>query len=98
MSLGLSPSQTVKGTDPGYLGVGIFVLFRITVIHLLRLSAGQMMEALDRFHLREHTLVYLTSDQGGHLEEISATGLVQGGWNGIYKGVVSQYGIAHSIV
>lgn len=48
------------------------------------------METLDRFNLREHTLVYLTSDQGGHLEEISATGVVQGGWNGIYKGIVSS--------
>lgn len=52
------------------------------------LFAGQIMEALDRLNLREHTLVYLTSDQGGHVEEISSTGVVQGGWNGIYKGVV----------
>lgn len=51
------------------------------------LLAGQIMQALDKFSLRDDTLVYLTSDQGGHVEEISATGVVQGGWNGIYKGV-----------
>lgn len=49
------------------------------------------MQALDKFNLRDNTLVYLTSDQGGHVEEISATGVVQGGWNGIYKGVVYIY-------
>lgn len=49
------------------------------------------MQALDEFNLRDNTLVYLTSDQGGHVEEISATGVVQGGWNGIYKGVVLKY-------
>ena len=44
------------------------------------------MQALDRLGLRESTLVYLTSDQGAHLEEISASGEVHRGWNGIYKG------------
>lgn len=51
--------------------------------------AGQILETLDRLALRGQTLVYLTSDQGGHVEEISATGAVQGGWNGIYKGTES---------
>lgn len=44
------------------------------------------MQTLDRLKLTENTLVYLTSDQGAHLEEISATGEVHRGWNGIYKG------------
>ncbi|XP_003454777.1 steryl-sulfatase isoform X2 [Oreochromis niloticus] len=48
-------------------------------------SVGQLMETLDRLSLREKTLVYLTSDQGAHLEEISARGDVHGGSNGIYK-------------
>lgn len=43
------------------------------------------MQTLDRLKLRENTLVYLTSDQGAHVEEISATGEVHRGWNGIYK-------------
>lgn len=48
--------------------------------------SGQLMETLDRLGLRGKTLVYLTSDHGAHLEEISARGDVHGGSNGIYKG------------
>lgn len=44
------------------------------------------MQTLERLNLQENTLVYFTSDQGAHLEEISATGEVHRGWNGIYKG------------
>lgn len=44
------------------------------------------MQTLERLNLQENTLVYLTSDQGAHLEEISATGEVHRGCNGIYKG------------
>ncbi|XP_056883898.1 steryl-sulfatase isoform X1 [Takifugu flavidus] len=54
-------------------------------VHEVDWSVGQIMQALDKFNLKDDTLVYLTSDQGGHVEEISATGVVQGGWNGIYK-------------
>ncbi|XP_018560015.1 steryl-sulfatase isoform X2 [Lates calcarifer] len=55
-------------------------------VHEVDWSVGQIMQTLDRLKLRENTLVYLTSDQGAHLEEISARGEVHGGWNGIYKG------------
>uniref|UniRef100_A0ACB8FIX6 Uncharacterized protein n=1 Tax=Sphaerodactylus townsendi TaxID=933632 RepID=A0ACB8FIX6_9SAUR len=41
---------------------------------------------LDQWHLSEKTLVYFTSDQGAHIEEISINGEVHGGYNGIYKG------------
>lgn len=71
-----------------YLNVGCLFEFLICPLCLL---SGQIMQALDKFNLRDDTLVYLTSDQGGHVEEISATGVVQGGWNGIYKGVVLKY-------
>lgn len=71
-----------------YLNVGC--LFK-SIICPLSLLSGQIMQALDKFNLRDNTLVYLTSDQGGHVEEISVTGVVQGGWNGIYKGVVLKY-------
>ncbi|XP_042260914.1 steryl-sulfatase [Thunnus maccoyii] len=54
-------------------------------VHEVDWSVGQIMQTLDRLSLRENTLVYLTSDQGAHLEEISATGEVHRGWNGIYK-------------
>uniref|UniRef100_A0A8D0L143 Steroid sulfatase n=1 Tax=Sphenodon punctatus TaxID=8508 RepID=A0A8D0L143_SPHPU len=49
-------------------------------------SVGQILSVLDKQRLREKTLVYFTSDQGAHIEEISSTGKVQGGYNGIYKG------------
>ncbi|KAJ8255512.1 hypothetical protein COCON_G00193760 [Conger conger] len=48
-------------------------------------SVGKLMETLDSLGLRENTLLYLTSDHGAHLEEISSNGEVHGGWNGIYK-------------
>lgn len=53
---------------------------------ILCVFSGQIIQTLDRLHLAENTLVYLTSDQGAHLEEISARGEVHRGWNGIYKG------------
>ncbi|KAM6945345.1 steryl-sulfatase [Aplochiton taeniatus] len=55
-------------------------------VHEVDWSVGQIMQTLDRLNLRETTLVYLTSDQGAHVEEISVTGEVHRGWNGIYKG------------
>ncbi|CAK6965482.1 steryl-sulfatase [Scomber scombrus] len=54
-------------------------------VHEVDWSVGQIMQTLDRLQLAENTLVYLTSDQGAHLEEISARGEVHRGWNGIYK-------------
>lgn len=47
---------------------------------------GKIIEELKRNQLAENTFVYFTSDNGGHVEEISSTGEVHGGWNGIYKG------------
>lgn len=72
------------------MNVGCLSVFKFIICPLCLVS-GQIMQALDEFNLRDNTLVYLTSDQGGHVEEISATGVVQGGWNGIYKGVVLKY-------
>ncbi|KAM4601587.1 steryl-sulfatase [Polymixia lowei] len=54
-------------------------------VHEVDWSVGQIVQTLDRLKLRGNTLVYLTSDQGAHLEEISARGEVHRGWNGIYK-------------
>uniref|UniRef100_W5MVL8 Steroid sulfatase n=2 Tax=Lepisosteus oculatus TaxID=7918 RepID=W5MVL8_LEPOC len=48
-------------------------------------SVGHIMNVLDRLNMSQNTLVYLTSDQGAHLEEISIRGEVHRGWNGIYK-------------
>ncbi|XP_068126013.1 steryl-sulfatase isoform X2 [Hyperolius riggenbachi] len=48
-------------------------------------SVGKIIDELQRHQLTMNTLVYFTSDNGGHLEEISSSGDSQGGWNGIYK-------------
>lgn len=48
-------------------------------------SVGQIMQTLERLNLKENTLVYMTSDQGPHLEEISIHGEMHGGYSGIYK-------------
>ncbi|XP_008585608.1 PREDICTED: arylsulfatase F [Galeopterus variegatus] len=46
---------------------------------------GKLLDAINDFGLRNNTLVYFTSDHGGHLE--ARIGHAQlGGWNGIFKG------------
>ncbi|EPQ07558.1 Arylsulfatase F [Myotis brandtii] len=46
---------------------------------------GKLLAAIDDLGLRNHTLVYFTSDHGGHLE--ARLGHAQlGGYNGIFKG------------
>ncbi|KAM6291519.1 steryl-sulfatase isoform 2-T7 [Porphyrio hochstetteri] len=49
-------------------------------------SVGQILDVLEEYNLSDKTLVYFTSDQGAHVEEISSSGEVHGGYNGIYKG------------
>ncbi|XP_023819604.1 steryl-sulfatase isoform X1 [Oryzias latipes] len=49
-------------------------------VHEVDWSVGQILQTLGRLGLREKTLVYLSSDQGAHLEEE-----VHGGSNGVYK-------------
>ncbi|XP_023774112.1 steryl-sulfatase isoform X3 [Cyanistes caeruleus] len=49
-------------------------------------SVGQVLNVLEKHNLSDKTLVYFTSDQGAHVEEISSAGEVHGGYNGIYKG------------
>lgn len=66
----------------------------ITRIRLLPLFmvSGKILDAIDFFGLRNHTLVYFTSDHGGHLE--ARVGHSQrGGWNGIYKGKEWELGV-----
>ncbi|ELK15953.1 Steryl-sulfatase [Pteropus alecto] len=48
-------------------------------------SVGQIMSVLEELGLANNTLVYFTSDQGAHVEEVTATGEIHGGSNGIYK-------------
>ncbi|NXH45317.1 STS sulfatase, partial [Dicaeum eximium] len=49
-------------------------------------SVGQVLDVLEKYNLSDKCLVYFTSDQGAHVEEISGAGEVHGGYNGIYKG------------
>ncbi|CAH1247517.1 STS [Branchiostoma lanceolatum] len=60
-------------------------------------SVGEIMKTLDELGLTENTFVYLSSDNGGHIEEVSAQGEVHGGWNGIYKGGKAQGGMEGGI-
>ncbi|XP_056145577.1 arylsulfatase D [Lampris incognitus] len=46
---------------------------------------GQVTETVDSLGLANNTLMYFTSDHGGHIEDADAQGQ-KGGWNGIYKG------------
>ncbi|XP_023612765.1 arylsulfatase F, partial [Myotis lucifugus] len=46
---------------------------------------GKLLAAIDDLGLRNHTLVYFTSDHGGHLEARLGHAQV-GGYNGIFKG------------
>ncbi|XP_058147215.1 steryl-sulfatase isoform X1 [Dasypus novemcinctus] len=49
-------------------------------------SIGQVLNVLDEMRLANNTLVYFSSDQGAHVEEVTTKGDVHGGSNGIYKG------------
>ncbi|KAJ8255505.1 hypothetical protein COCON_G00193690 [Conger conger] len=46
---------------------------------------GRMVHVVDRLGLAQNTLLYFTSDHGGHIEDGDARGQ-RGGWNGIYRG------------
>ncbi|KAM8753176.1 steryl-sulfatase [Rhynchonycteris naso] len=49
-------------------------------------TVGQILNVLEELGLTNSTLVYFTSDQGAHVEEVTAKGERHGGSNGIYKG------------
>ncbi|KAB0372047.1 hypothetical protein FD755_015839 [Muntiacus reevesi] len=48
--------------------------------------SGQILDVLDELKLADNTLVYFSSDQGAHIEEVTINDEVHGGSNGIYKG------------
>lgn len=56
------------------------------VVEEMDWSIGQVLNVLDELRLANDTLVYFTSDQGAHVEEVTPKGEVHGGSNGIYKG------------
>lgn len=50
-------------------------------------GVGQILQTLDTLGFTDSTLVYFTSDNGGHLEEMDVNGQRNGGHNGIYRGM-----------
>ncbi|XP_026880885.2 arylsulfatase D isoform X1 [Electrophorus electricus] len=46
---------------------------------------GRMVKTVEELNLSERTLMYFTSDHGGHVEDSDTHGQ-KGGWNGIYRG------------
>ncbi|XP_043548341.1 steryl-sulfatase isoform X1 [Chiloscyllium plagiosum] len=79
------PVHTALYASPEFLGKSKHGLYGDSVEEM-DWSVGQILASLERLNLSDRTLVYFTSDQGAHVEEISDTGEVHGGWNGIYKG------------
>ncbi|CAB1414605.1 unnamed protein product [Pleuronectes platessa] len=47
---------------------------------------GQLTETVDSLGLANDTLMYFTSDHGGHVEDADSRVGQKGGWNSIYKG------------
>ncbi|XP_076838468.1 steryl-sulfatase [Brachyhypopomus gauderio] len=76
--------HTALFTSPRFRGKSSHGLYGDVVMEV-DWSVGQIMKTLERLKLKEKTLVYLTSDQGPHLEEISINGEVHRGYSGIYK-------------
>jgi Sulfatase len=58
-------------------------------------GVGQIVNCLERLGVLNNTLIYFTSDNGGHVEEIDhETGRREGGWNGIYRGTFTKVVLA----
>ncbi|XP_075395477.1 arylsulfatase F-like [Tenrec ecaudatus] len=71
-------------TREDHMGTSAFGLYGDNVQEMDSM-VGQLLDALDVNGLRNNTVVFFSSDHGGHLE--ARRGHVQlGGWNGIYKG------------
>ncbi|XP_022103822.1 steryl-sulfatase-like [Acanthaster planci] len=49
-------------------------------------SVGEVLRSLKNLGLENNTFIYLTSDNGGHVEEFTDDDVREGGWNGIFKG------------
>ena len=50
-------------------------------------SVGQILDMLQEFRMKNNTFVYFSSDNGGHPDEKTMKGEVEGGYNGIYRGM-----------
>ena len=50
-----------------------------------------MLKATERLGFHDNTVVYFSSDNGGHIEEDDLAGNRAGGHNGIYRGKNAEY-------
>lgn len=83
-----SPSHREKLTDRSMRANHLpFSCKDCTILTLSVFSpSGQILDVLDELKLANNTLVYFSSDQGAHVEEVTVKGEGHGGSNGIYKG------------
>ena len=77
--------HTFLATVPEFRGKSRHGLYGDSILEL-DWAVGEILGELRRLGMEDNTLVYLTSDNGGHLEERGAAGDVQGGYNGELKG------------
>ena len=56
-------------------------------VQMLDWTVGQILDELEVLGLSGNTIVYFSSDQGGHTEERGPLGECEGGYNGIFKGM-----------
>lgn len=54
-------------------------------------GVGELMAALERYHLDANTIVYFVSDHGGYLETVESDGQRIGGYNGRFKGKAMEH-------
>ncbi|KAF0288948.1 Steryl-sulfatase [Amphibalanus amphitrite] len=80
-----SKVHTFLATVPEFRGKSRHGLYGDSVLEL-DWAVGEILSELRRLGLADDTIVYLTSDNGGHLEERGAAGDVQGGYNGPLRG------------
>ena len=78
--------HTFLATVPEFRGKSRHGLYGDSILEL-DWAVGEILGELRRLGMEDNTLVYLTSDNGGHLEERGAAGDVQGGYNGELKGM-----------
>lgn len=57
------------------------------VTHDVVCFEGRMMRTIERLDLTNKTMMYFTSDHGGHIEDSDEQGQ-KGGWNGVYRGLI----------
>lgn len=53
-------------------------------------AVGEVLETLAKYNLTKNTMIYFTSDNGGHIEDVDFAGRPSGGFNGPFRGGKGQ--------